>query len=354
MIIQDVKNYFKYSVMAEQPLVTIAMPVYNAERYIKKAIDSILQQTYTNWELVMVNDGSIDHTEEKILSYSDPRIRYFKNDVNSGIVKTRNRCLELARGKYIAVLDNDDIALPKRLKMQVGFLEANNDYGVCGSYWEIIDNNDKLLAKVEIPSTDSEIKTYQLFNNCFCASTVMMRAELVKEAKYQDGSDMLEDFNLYHRLYHLTKFASLPHFLTQYRTHGKNESFKKYDALMALRKKMDATILSRLNIPFTEEELTMHTHFVNGRFSYFKKKGTLQLLELWLLKIKQLLEQRPGIEGDIIIRIFIKRWLQLFHANRWFSVRIINNSLFRNYKMKFIKYLMEFVKEKISKKIQLT
>ena len=353
MTIPETKNYTKYSVMAEQPLVTIAMPVYNAEHYIKKAIDSILQQTYTNWELVMVNDGSIDQSEKIILSYSDPRLRYFKNDVNSGIVKTRNRCLELARGKYIAVLDNDDIALPKRLEMQVSYLEANQDYGVVGSYWEIIDNNDKVQATVEIPSTDPEIKTYQLFNNCFCASTVMMRAELVKEAKYQEGSDMLEDFNLYHRLYHTTKFASLPFSLTQYRVHGENESFQKYDALMALRKKMDASILNGLNIPFTEEELTLHTHFVNGRFTYFKKKGTLPLLELWLIKIKQLLEQRPGMEGDIIIQIYIKRWLQLFHSTRWFSIRIINNSLFRNHKMKFIKYLWEFVKEKISRKIKL-
>ena len=353
MIIPEAISYFKYSVMADQPLVTIAMPVYNAEHYIKKAIDSILNQTYSNWELVMVNDGSFDRSEEIILSYSDPRIRYFKNEINSGIVKTRNRCLELARGKYIAVLDNDDVALPQRLEMQVSFLEANYDYGVCGSYWEIINDNDQLVAKVKIPLTDTDIKTYQIFNNCYCASTVMMRADLVKEAKYQEGSDMLEDYNLYHRLYHHTKFASLPMYLTQYRAHGKNESSKKHSELMALRKKMDATILSGLNIPFTEAELTLHTHFVNGNFGYFKERGKLQLLESWLFKTKTLLEQRPGMAEHVIIRIYITRWLQLFHAIRWFSFRIINSSMFRNNKMKFIKYSIEFFKEKLSNKIQL-
>ena len=125
------------------PLVSVAMPAYNSEEYVKQAIDSVLAQTFSDFELIIVNDGSSDRSKEIILSYTDERIRYLENEKNLGIVKTRNRCIANAAGKYIAVLDNDDIALPFRLEEQVRFLEANSDYGVCGSFYRIIDSEDR-------------------------------------------------------------------------------------------------------------------------------------------------------------------------------------------------------------------
>src|SRR5580693_6014535 len=116
----------------DSPLVSVAMPVYNAEKYIMQAIDSVLGQSYPHFELVIVNDGSTDRSKEIIHSYSDKRIRFYDNEVNLGITKTRNKCIQYATGKYIAVLDNDDIALPFRLEKQVEFLESDFDYALCG------------------------------------------------------------------------------------------------------------------------------------------------------------------------------------------------------------------------------
>jgi hypothetical protein len=184
----------------------------------------------------------------------------------------------------------------------------------------------------------------------------MMRADLVKEAGYEEGSDMAEDFNLYQRLYHQTKFASVPLYLTQYRAHGKNESFRKHAELLVLRKKMDAAILKGLNIPFTEAELTLHTHFFNGNFGYFKSEGiqAIKMLEQWLLKLKEILINRPGFDEQVINRIYIKRWLQLFHSTRWLSFRVLKTPISRDNKLKVIKYFLEFLKERITGKINLS
>ena len=109
-----------------KPLVSVLMAVYNGEKYLLEAIESILNQTYTNFEFLIINDGSTDSTEEIILSYSDQRIRYIKNEQNLKLIASLNKGLDLAKGKYIARMDADDISLPDRLEKQVNFLERNS------------------------------------------------------------------------------------------------------------------------------------------------------------------------------------------------------------------------------------
>ena len=104
-------------------LISVILPAYNAEEYIYAAIDSILQQTYTNFELIVINDASTDHTEEIILSFSDKRIRYIKNEQNLKLIKTLNKGIALANGKYIARMDADDISMPNRFQIEYEFME---------------------------------------------------------------------------------------------------------------------------------------------------------------------------------------------------------------------------------------
>ena len=101
------------------PGVSVVMPAYNAEKYLREAIDSILAQTYTDFELIIINDGSTDSTKEVIHSYSDPRIIYIENERNSGICITLNKGLDASRGRYIVRMDSDDISVPERLEVQV-------------------------------------------------------------------------------------------------------------------------------------------------------------------------------------------------------------------------------------------
>jgi glycosyltransferase involved in cell wall biosynthesis len=335
--------------MNEQPLVSVAMPVYNAEKYLRYSIESILNQTYANFELIMVNDASTDSSGEIILSYSDPRIRYFENAENLGIVKTRNKCIEQARGKYIAVLDNDDIALPMRLEKQVEFLEANSGYGLCGSYYEIINEKGTVLHKITVPAADEQIKTHLLFNNCFCNSSVMIQSRLLKGFSYPEGLDMVEDFYFLHYVSKKFKIANLPVYVTQYRMHGKNTSIEKREGLRLLRKTVDSLILTDLGIPFSGEELDLHSHFVNGNFHFFKNTAQLVQLEAWLVKIYRFLKAKHRYDMRIVERIFIRRWFMLFRYTSKISYRIFFNKLIWNFKLLYLKYFIELVTDKYSK-----
>jgi glycosyltransferase involved in cell wall biosynthesis len=331
------------------PLVSIAMPVYNAEKYLKQAIDSVLGQTYPHFELIMVNDGSSDRSKEIILSYSDIRIRYFENELNLGIAKTRNKCIQNSTGQYIAVLDNDDIALAGRLEKQVEFLESNTDYALCGSFYDIIDANGSIVNKMKLPVTNKEIKTYLLFENCFCNSSVMIRSALLKERQYIESFDMIEDYYFLYSVSKSKKLSILPVFATQYRVHGKNTSIEKLEGMRMLRKKMDAMILNDLGISFTGDEFTLHTHFASGNFEYFNSELLIDQLELWLIKLYQFLDSTGSYDMALVEKIFIKRWILVFNRTKTISGRIIFNKFFRKFHIKYVVYFLELAVEKYSK-----
>ena len=113
--------------------ISVLMPAYNAEKYIGEAIESILNQTYKDFEFIIINDGSIDRTEDIILSYDDPRIIYLKNKENSGIVASLNNGLKQAKGQYVARMDADDISLPTRFEKQLQYMESNQHIFVLGT-----------------------------------------------------------------------------------------------------------------------------------------------------------------------------------------------------------------------------
>ena len=123
--------------MSESPKVTAVIPVYNREKYLRGAIESILAQTFTDFELLVIDDGSTDGSREAIRSYHDPRIRLMCNETNQGIPKTRNRGIQFARGEYLAFLDSDDWAYPERLAKQVAFLDSHPDYAAVGAWIDV-------------------------------------------------------------------------------------------------------------------------------------------------------------------------------------------------------------------------
>lgn len=120
------------------PKISVVMPAYNAEKYIGEAIESILNQTFKDFEFIIINDGSVDHTKEIIREYNDPRIVLLENDKNRGIVLSLNKGLDAATGKYIARMDADDIALKNRFERQVEYLDEHKDIGVLGKVTDVV------------------------------------------------------------------------------------------------------------------------------------------------------------------------------------------------------------------------
>lgn len=204
-----------------KPEVSIVMPVYNGEKYLKEAIESLLNQTFHNFELIIINDGSTDKSEEIAKSYHDDRIVYISNSVNLGLSKSFNIGVRAARGEYIARMDADDVSIPERLSTQVLFLANNPEIGIVGSAALLIDQDGRKIAKLQRVQNHLEIKWMSLTSTPLIHPSVMARSRVLKENPYDESLTNSEDYELWSRLLFTTntKFANLPKPLLYYRVY---------------------------------------------------------------------------------------------------------------------------------------
>ena len=185
--------------MASTPLISVIMPAYNAEKYIQEAIDSILNQSYANLELLIFDDGSSDATRSIIDRYSDERIKKIFADKNGGVVAARNHCIDLAKGKYIALMDADDIASQDRFEKQLAPLEADA-CDVCGSAQWNLNQQTGALKPSKDRYADADLRALLSVYCTMCNSAVMLRAELMKHYKYDPTIPVSEDYYLWVQL----------------------------------------------------------------------------------------------------------------------------------------------------------
>lgn len=211
------------------PKVSIIMPVYNTEKkYLREAIDSVLNQTFSNFELIIVNEfDSKQYVEDVILSYKDERITYIQNKEKSGISRSLNTGIDCARGEYIARMDSDDIALPKRIEKQIKYMDANPDIGICGTWAVLVDKNgqSRIWSK---SSEDKDIRTQLLIEVALFHSTVMFRKSIINkhQLRYPPEFTIAEDFSLLIKASEVVKFHNIPEALLIYRVYSTNASIK--------------------------------------------------------------------------------------------------------------------------------
>ncbi len=201
------------------PLVSIIMPAYNGAKWIKKAILSVLAQSFADFEFIIINDDSTDNTGEIVATFTehDRRIKYIKNERNLGVQKTRNIALSIAMGEYIAEIDQDDEWIDKdKLKRQVKFLDNNEAYVLIGTGVIVVDEDGAEIARYFMPETDLEIREKILRANCFIHSSVLYRTKSVKEIGGYTVTKMSEDHDLWLRLGKVGKFANLQEYAVQY------------------------------------------------------------------------------------------------------------------------------------------
>jgi glycosyltransferase involved in cell wall biosynthesis len=205
------------------PLVSVITAVYNGERYLSEAVDSILGQTVADFEFIVVNDGSTDRTAQILGSYVDPRIRILHNQQNVGPAASRNRAIAGARAPYIAIQDADDVALPQRLEKQIFFLEKNPNVALVGSHAVTIDDQgNECGALVYPPADDRGIKWDLLFRNPFIHSSVMLRRSVLNlTGPYTDDPEVcrafVEDYELTSRINRVAQSANIQEPLEKYR-----------------------------------------------------------------------------------------------------------------------------------------
>jgi glycosyltransferase involved in cell wall biosynthesis len=192
-----------YFALMNKPVLSVVIPVYNCAPFLRETMESLLHQTFGNFELVIVNDGSTDTTEDIIRSFTDSRIVYTKNEKNEGLVFTLNKGLQLSSGEYIARMDGDDICLPQRFQRQLDFFTAHPDADFVATQIELVDEKGDFIGYWEEEKaaiSPQQIRRQLPKDNCIAHPTVMGKAVLFKQYKYDKAQSHAEDYDLWLRL----------------------------------------------------------------------------------------------------------------------------------------------------------
>ena len=261
------------------PAVTVLMPLYNAAPYLDAAVDSILAQSWTDFELLVIDDGSTDGSLGKITARTDARIRVERMPGNQGVVAALNRGLQLVRGAYIARMDADDIAHPGRLAQQLAYMEKHAEVGALGTDFESLGG----------PSSGSWVRYFDpadihvalLFENPICHPTVMLRRSTLSALcpAYPDDAPHAEEYALWLRLAAHTRLANLPERLLRYRVHGNQISrLKSAEQCRAIDHLVGAQ-LDALGLRSGARDFRIHHAMGNG---FYPKPGLEPALRTWV------------------------------------------------------------------------
>jgi GT2 family glycosyltransferase len=267
---------------ASAPAVTVLMPAYNAAAHLKEALESIFRQTFSDFELVVVEDGSTDDTPTILRACGDSRLSVLANERNLGVISSLNRGLEAATGEFVARMDADDVALPKRLERQVNFLRNSPQIGLCGTWFETFGGAHSAVVR---PPTDPDDMAATLFyESPLGHPTVMFRRKLFEEHGLRYSHDCLhaEDFDLWTKVARVTKLANIPEVHLRYRWHDKQIT----NLSKARQRESVRSILLRqlrvLRPGVSEAECEMHVALMTNQFSRAPAPDPEQV-ESWLL-----------------------------------------------------------------------
>jgi len=256
-------------------LISVVMPVYNREEYLREAIESILNQTLRDFEFIIVDDGSTDNSSEIIKSYSDKRIHYIRLAENSGNTVARNMGMKAASGKHIAIMDSDDISVPERFQKQYDFLEKHPEIGIVGGFKKMFTSEYQFLQ--HYPSKPDYVKSFLFFKNAVGQPTVMMRREIIEEHDlyYDPKLENMEDYDLWYRATMAgVEIANLDEVLLYYRL-SPSQMSSHIDDRKEMLKGFFRRRLKTLGIELEESEFEILHGFIRGRVEVDRDKYLL-------------------------------------------------------------------------------
>jgi len=305
-----------------EPMISVILSVYNTDKYLEEAIESILSQTYKDFEFIIINDGSTDKSLEIIENYAqkDSRI-VVVNRENRGLIESLNEGIRIAKGKYIARMDADDISLPQRFEKQIDFMEKNFDVGILGS--AVITFGENLKESIWTLHTKNDLlKAELLFSSCFAHPAVIMRKELIEKYDLYYSKDFIdaEDYELWTRFSNYCKFANLKEPLLKYRIlensvsrKADRDEQKRYDVI----KKIFDKNLEKLGINNNKVENRLHFNLtVNHRIKNIENK---EMIYNYFKKLVNA-NKEVGIYDEISLKKIIgKKWLWYLYYKKDFG-----------------------------------
>lgn len=265
------------------PKISVLTSVYNSADLLRPAIESVLNQTFTDFEWIIINDATPDNSIEIIESYNDPRIKIIHNKTNLGLAASLNKGLELCKGKYIVRMDTDDVCYPNRFEQQVNYMDTHNEIAIAGS-WVNLTGDWSGVWKT--PITHEEIKCKLLFNSAIAHPSVIIRkSELLKHnLQYSEELKKIQDYDLWARAIRVVRFANIPEVLMDYRIDIAAKSAevvkRSNEVIYAIRSRQ----LKSLGIEITETEAD-NLHFVSA--NQLEKVDTKLIGRLFSIILKQ-------------------------------------------------------------------
>ena len=246
----------------KKPLISVIIPVYNANGYLFDAVNSILNQTYKNLEIIIVDDGSTDNTPKilKNISKKDKRIKIITNKRNLNIARSLNHAVKIAKGNYIARMDADDISLPNRLEIQMKYLLKHSEVVILGGQCKTIDTNNKLIGHKYFPISDIDIKSALYYENPIQHPTIIFNKKLIPKnfSWYNPELPPAEDYDLFFRLAKYGKFHNLNKFVLKYRQYIGSSTFKNPLNTFAVTLKIRKLAISKYNYKPTTKGIIIH------------------------------------------------------------------------------------------------
>jgi glycosyltransferase involved in cell wall biosynthesis len=300
------------------PKVSVILPVFNGNLHLSQAIGSILNQTFKNIELIIIDDGSTDDSLSIIKNYGDSRIVLLEHEKNLGLIAALNNGIDHAQSEYIARMDSDDISLPTRLEMQAHFLDQNPSIGVCGTWLQCFGDSHKKWKNYTLPEHHDAIVVNLIFRNPLAHSTVMMRKALIDQyhLRYDPFYIHSEDYDFWVKFSKFTKLANFPAILLKYRLHQNRISIISQKK-MELRKKVLFQIWKNLfqtyGMPYTSDDL--ETHFLMSYMNQNLNREQIQKIEKWLTRILTMLKQNKKLSSIELEKAVGYMWHKICLSN---------------------------------------
>ncbi|WP_316771004.1 glycosyltransferase family 2 protein [Pedobacter frigiditerrae] len=287
--------------------ISVIMPVYNGEKFLRDAIDSILVQSFGDFEFIIINDGSTDDSEKIILSYKDRRIVYVKNDVNLKLIKTLNKGVAIARGKYIARMDADDVSLPSRFDTQLKYFNQHPDVGIVNGRSLYLYLSGQIKKPPFYCSIEETHPLLQPFENTICHPAVMLVSDLLKKNNYKDDGTALhiEDWELWLRLYSKgVKCITTNEYLLHYRiTEG---------SINRMYNDVQIDNMSKLSIAYLKNQLSFEINYKTLRYIMGDKSDIIPLREILMILKCYLNQINVTFNVSVAATAEIESWIYLY------------------------------------------
>lgn len=316
--------------MIEDKKVSIILCFYNEEKYLEKAISSVLAQTYSNFELIIVNDGSTDGSDNIVKSYHDDRIVYESYEGNRRLAYARNRGLELATGDYIGFFDGDDVMVSDKIEKQVKYLKEHNDIILVSGGYAYMDAEGNVDEEIIMPKyrSNEQIKAFILYRNCIaCAGAALFRREVIDKhhIQFDETNKASEDYLFWIDMLPYGNFANVGECFFYYRiNHGSKASMivkqGKQDYDMEVKKILDYAWSMR-GFSLEQKEVSFIYNFFNKNNKIWKPNDILMGVCIYQ-KIKKQIGKLKLVEGKLILQYYKKQWFRAYKTY-WLINKVI-------------------------------